>query len=587
VLENTKLDIPTVFGQNSPEQAQQQADPDPFKDDEATDYTGVAVHCPRGNALCTGATAVKFGQTSPSPSAVPDLLPTEPGGYQGFAALFGARYVAPQLGQGTPNVTHHGFPVTNASGNLTDINCDEIDNAFTGKPGFPGFNPTAAQSLAYLADMQESGIPVTYGYISDLHERKAQTGATPCSTTTASRAGNAVGPGDSCFVTNAQAYDQAFQKFFARLKSDGITPKNTTFVIGAEENDQFAGANVGRAIQPTPAGCDGVTVACSYPAGTLGELQANIKGLLAASPSAATAYDVEPQGASIYVHGTAAAPIPAPDDPAVRQLERDTAAMTADDPYTGVANEKIVNYQAGKVEQRILHMQTADPSRLPTYTLFPKPDYFFSTSGANVSINPAFAWNHGYYSPNIDITWSAFVGPNVAARGVDGPGPAGGPEASDPNSTRTVPRASGHGTWIDETDVRPTMLSLVGLKDDYATDGRVVTQILRHTPRALEHTADLADCYKQLNSAVGEFGTDTLIADTRALASGSSASDRQFGATQARLTRLADRRDALSTRIKSILTAAAFQDRAPRRSTVGAQTGQCVQLLHQAAQLLE
>jgi hypothetical protein len=203
-----------------------------------------------------------------------------------------------------------------------------------------------------------------------------------------------------------------------------------------------------------------------------------------------------------------------------------------------------------------------------------------------VSINPAFAWNHGYYSPNIDITWSAFVGPSVAARGVDGPGPAGAPEVRDPNSTRTVPEASGRGTWIDETDVRPTMLSLVGLSDDYQTDGRVVTQILRHAPRALKNTTDLAACYKQLNSAVGEFGTDTLIADTRALASGSAGSDPQFGATEARLTRLADRRDALSTRIKSALSAAAFQDKTPRRSTVRSQAGRCFGLLDEAARLL-
>lgn len=90
VLENTKLDIPTVFGPDSPEQAQQLADPDSFKDDEVTDYVGVALHCAKTSTTCTDATAVKFGQTTPSPSAVPDQLPTEPGGYNGFAALFGA-----------------------------------------------------------------------------------------------------------------------------------------------------------------------------------------------------------------------------------------------------------------------------------------------------------------------------------------------------------------------------------------------------------------------------------------------------------------------------------------------------------------
>ena len=79
--------------------------------------------------------------------------------------------------------------------------------------------------------------------------------------------------------------------------------------------------------------------------------------------------------------------------------------MTANDPYSGVNGEKIAKYQAGALEQRVLHMQTADPLRTPTYTLFPKGDYFFSTSGPNVSINSSFAYDHGYYSPNIDITW--------------------------------------------------------------------------------------------------------------------------------------------------------------------------------------
>src|SRR5262249_23454982 len=149
-----------------------------------------------------------------------------------------------------------------------------------------------------------------------------------------------------------------------------------------EENDQFAGANVGRATQPTPAGCDGVTTFCNYAAGQIGELQANIKALLTGTASSSTQFDIEPQGASLYVHGQ-----PAAHDPVARQLERDTAAMTGNDPYSGVNGEKITNYQAGALEQRVLHVQTADPLRTPTYTLFPKGDYFFSTAGPAVSIN--------------------------------------------------------------------------------------------------------------------------------------------------------------------------------------------------------
>ena len=108
------------------------------------------------------------------------------------------------------------------------------------------------------------------------------------------------------------------------------------------------------------------------------------------------------------------------------------------DPYSGADNEPITKYQAGALEQRVLHLQTADPLRTPTYTLFPKPDYFFSTTGDNVSINSSFAYDHGYYSPNIDVTWVSMAGPGVAARGVDGPPPAGGNQAHDPESTNTT-----------------------------------------------------------------------------------------------------------------------------------------------------
>jgi hypothetical protein len=560
VLENTGQDIKTVFGANSPEAQQLAADPDSFKDNEVADYIGVAVHCAKAAATCADAKAVKYGQTSPSSSASADQLPTEPGGYHGYQGLFGARYVAPVLGQGTPNKSHDGYPVTNSSGNLVDLNGNEIDGAFTSpaRPGFPGFSPTPAQSLAYMADMQESGIPVTYGYISDMHERKATTTGT-CTTATATKSGNPVGPGDSCYVSNAKAYDGAFQKFFERLQQDGITPANTLYLISAEENDQFAGANVGRASQPTPAGCDGVTVACNYAAGQIGELQANIKGLLSTTQSATTQFDIEPQGASIYVHGQ-----PAADNAGVRQLERDTAAMTADNPYSGVTGQHIVNYQAGQAEQRILHMQTSDPLRTPTYSLFPVPDYYFSTSGPNVSINSGFAWNHGYYSPNIDVTWGAFAGPGVAANGVDGPQPVDSNEASDPNSTNTVPQASQDGTYVDEVDLRPTLLHLAGLTDDYPTDGAVVSDVLSRPRHALSAVQRLAVAYRQLNSSVGAFGTDTLIASTNALKSGSTSSDSTYTRVEDALAYLADKRDALATKIKGVLADAAAGHSASR-----------------------
>ena len=111
--------------------------------------------------------------------------------------------------------------------------------------------PSNAPAMARaLRAAQEAGIPVTYGYISDIHERKA--GTSNCTTASATGSGKPIGPGDSCYVSNAKAYDAAFASFFDRLQKDGITPANTEFVISAEENDQLAGANVGRASQPTP-----------------------------------------------------------------------------------------------------------------------------------------------------------------------------------------------------------------------------------------------------------------------------------------------------------------------------------------------
>jgi hypothetical protein len=157
ILENTAVDIPKVFGPNSPEAQQLAADSDSFKDAEVADYVGIGVHCAQGSAFCADAQGVKFGQSTPSPTAVSDLLPDEPGGYQDYQALFGHRYVAPQLGAGTPNVSRNGYQVTNAAGNLVDENGNQINGAFlTNQAGFPGFSTiNASQTLAYMADMQD------------------------------------------------------------------------------------------------------------------------------------------------------------------------------------------------------------------------------------------------------------------------------------------------------------------------------------------------------------------------------------------------------------------------------------------------
>ena len=592
-LENTAVDIPKVFGPSSPEAQQLAADGDRFKDQEVADYVGVAVHCAQGSAFCADAQGIKFGQTTASSTASPDLLPNEPGGYNNFQGLFGHRYVAPQLGAGMANVTHNGYKVTNDAKNLVDLNGNQLNGAFlNNQPGFPGFSSiNASQTLAYIADMQEAGVPVTGGYISDVHGNEHIPGVTACNGAPA-----ALGPGSPCYVAQAQYYNQAFGTFFQRLAADGITSANTLFVLSSDEGDHVAGANVGRAIQPTPANCDGATVSgdtvtadvpCTYPAGTFGELSGNLSGLLATQKNNTTPFATTGAGDSspyIYVTGN-----PGQNTDVVRTLERDAGGLTAANPYTGTT-QPITNYLADRTEAAILHMVNADPARTPTFTMFARPDYFLSTGATNctqacVSVNPGFAYNHGDYAAEIDTNFVGFAGPGVQNLGLDGSAADAGPSSAGSDSGQvTVPASHTKGTWVDETDIRPTMMYLLGLTDDYEHDGRVITQILTDPNKALDAggVATLGDCYKQLNSSVGTFGTATLKFATKGIES-NSPGDSAYLATDKALVTLNESRDQLAGVIKHDLENAAFHN--TKISNAGQLNGACHSLIGAAQDL--
>jgi hypothetical protein len=565
VLENTAFDIPQVFGANSPENAQLTADTDSHKDQESNDYVGIAVHCAKGSAFCADATATKFGQTAPSNTASSDLLPGEPGGYNGFQALFGHKYVAPQLGAGTDGLTRDGHEITNAQGNLVDLNGNQINGAFTTAPGFPGFGPiNPAQSLAYAADMLESGVPVVNAYMADIHGNNVSSLAA-CQSAPA-----ALGSGSACYIAQAQYYNQAFGDFFKRLAADGITPANTLFVLSADEGDHEAGANVGRAIQPTPATCDGATVSgnavtpdvlCTYPANSFGELAGNLTGLLATQKNDTTPFTLENDTApEFYVTGN-----PGPNSPTVRTLERDVAGLTASNPYTGTT-QNIANFIADPVEEGILHITDADPARTPTFALFAKPDYFLSSGSATcpaagcVTQNTGFAWDHGDYAAEINMTYLGLAGPGVKHLGLNGWNSEQGPNSAGPNSgqVESVNEAN-PGIWTDHTDIQPTEMYLTGLKDDYVPDGTVVTGVLSNASAHLRSAPEqrLAACYKQLNASVGQFGAYTLEASTKAVES-SSTGDTRYTKVNAGLLTLEKVRDALAIKVKNELNAAAF-----------------------------
>jgi hypothetical protein len=593
-LENATFDIPKFFGPNSSEAQQVANDPDSFKDPEVADYVGLGVHCAQSAAFCADATGVKYGQTTATPTAVSDLLPDEPGGYNGYQALFGHRYLSPYIGGGTPNATQDGVPVTNSAGNLTDEFGNQLTGDFTSQPGFPGYGEiNAAQSLSYAADMLTHGVQVVNLYIADIHGNAGISGNLPANDpnliTDCASAPRALGSGSPCYTDQAKYYNDAFGLFFKRLAAEGITPKNTMFVLSSDEGDHEAGANVGRAIEPTPANCDGVHVPCSYPAGSFGELAGNLTGLLAAKGDT-TPFTVEADTApEFYLTGN-----PGPDTPTVRTFERDVGSLTVDDPYTGNPSQKLSQYLADPVEESILHIADADPARTPTLAMFAHPDYFLSTGSASctptglggcIMQNTGFAWDHGDYAAEINTNYAAFAGPGVRDLGLDGPAADEGPNSAGANSGQTVVTDYHfRGPWVDETDIRPTVLYLAGLRDDYQSDGRVISQILAHPNHALSQAGvtRLGECYKQLYSSVGQFGSATLTAATNAIESNSPGDSTYLGVDLA-LRALQVARDKLAILIKGELSGAAFGDATIHGA--GVQTAACQAVIHGAQKL--
>src|SRR2546421_759701 len=472
VLENIATDIPTVFGATSPQAQEVATNPG----QAFADFVGVGIHCAQGNALCSSAN-----------TGEPDKLPQEPGGYTGYMGLFGHKYVAPQI---SPN------------GSMTDLNGNVIQDP-QGHVGFPGFDGMSASvSLAYVAAMQEHGVPVTYAYISDAHDAHPN--------------GPAYGPGQADYVAALKAYDDAFGKFFTRLANDGINSNNTLFVFTSDEGDHFVGG------APSPAGCNGVTTPCTY--SQIGEINANMAGLLATEQGITTPFKVHSDSSpTVYITGN-----PARTDPVTRTFERGVGKLTAVNPITG-NTDTLTKYLADPVEMNLLHMITADPARTPTFTMFADPNYFLQTGALDcsspcVTEQPGFAWNHGDVNPDINVTWLGMVGPGVDQSGVDS------------------------NTWSDHTDIRPTMMVLLGLKDDYSHDGRVLFEDFQGwaVPPSLKKAGgialQLAQVYKQIDACVGQLGLKTLAVSTKALESGTASDDSTYTQLENQLNSITSQR---------------------------------------------
>ncbi|AMN40704.1 hypothetical protein [Rhodoplanes sp. Z2-YC6860] len=437
--------------------------------------------------------------------AVADVLPDEPGGYPAFAALFG----------------HSAVQRTIAAGrSILDLDGNAIRFPDSGSAATV-LNPSASQSLGYAAALLEAGVPVVSVFIADPHEQR--------------RSGSrAIGPGEAGYVAQLAAYDAAFATFFRRLASHGTDPTNTLFVVTAVNSSHFVGG------PPEPASCDGLSVPCGY--GRVGEIEVALDRMLATQRRNVTTFDIHSDGApAFYIQGN-----PGATDPVARTLAQDAGRLTAVNPITG-KTDTLVAFLADRAELKLLHMVTASPARTPSFVMFGDADYYYRNAGritdcalppACVRQNSGFAWNRGGIQPPVAASWLGMAGPGVRRLGIV------------------------HDVFSDHADIRPTTMALLGLKDSYVHDGRVLVEFLDNrviaaaAPQRLPFIR-LARAYKQLNAPSGSLSRNSLVWATRAIKAG----DATYADYLSKIEPVTAFRDALARDIKLQLAEPVFAGR--------------------------
>jgi hypothetical protein len=485
------------------------------------DYIGIAIHCAKDSTMCSAAH-----------NGTDDNLKDEPYGYSGYKAVFGHKNIAPMISSSLP---------------MRDLNGSIIENtsSYIGFPGPDGMN--AAVSLAYVAAMQEHGIPITYAYISDSHDAHFPGGRNP-----------SYGPGEAGYVKALKANDEAFAKFFARLKNDGITEANTLFVFTSDEGDHFVGG------PPTPANCDGITLACSYD--KMGQINVDMAGLLAGKIGGAR-FSVRADTAPTMYLDTK----PMQNATVLRDLERATANLTAPNYLHNNNETALTKFLADQVEMKILHMVTNDTRRNANLTLFADPDYYLYAADPNcnsacVTVNRNFTWSHGDVQSDITTTWLGMVGPGIKHKGRD------------------------DITWSDHADIRPTMMLLLGLKDDYMHDGRALVENMAGyaIPDAIKMNESsflsLSNAYKKINAPLGQLSLDTLKISTQALKS-NSLGDKTYNNLENQLVNFTEQRDAIKNQMIKLLVDAEFEGKAIDPQKAQALITQANMLLDQVRRL--
>jgi len=131
---------------------------------------------------------------------------------------------------------------------------------------------------------------------------------------------------------------------------------------------------------------------------------------------------------------------------------------------------------------------------------------------------------------DITTTWLGMAGPGVRHVGV----------------TRDV--------FSDHTDIRPTLMGLVGLRDDYVHDG-ISLFAFTSSDRG---RGELARLYKELNAPLGSFGLAAVNLITRAIAKGDPVG---YAQTAHQIEALTAERDRIVTALLAALNDRSSRDR--------------------------
>jgi hypothetical protein len=116
--------------------------------------------------------------------------------------------------------------------------------------------------------------------------------------------------------------------------------------------------------------------------------------------------------------------------------------------------------------------------------------------------------------------------------------------------------------FTDHADVRPTIMALLGLTDDYVHEGRVVAEFMRDEAlpsgirKSRENFVELARVFKQLDAPKGDLGRASLVWSNRSV----TATDKIYARYLKRIGDITEDRDELAGKIKTVLNNASFHN---------------------------